>query len=196
MSKMDRVAAETNSDDAGLVEIVDPIALAFANGDPDALRRVYERHGALVHTLCARTVGRDAAADVTQEVFIAAWKSRTNFNPQRGVLAAWLVGVARFKVIAYLRSSARVPEPRAADSTAADPTSQVDAIADQLLVNDALAALPERMRHVVAKAFFEDLTHEQIADSTGIPIGTVKSDIRRGLQRLRVILEAHDDAQS
>lgn len=196
MSKMDRVAADPNPDDGAVIEsTVDAVAVAFAQGEADALRHAYERHGALIHTLCARTVGHDAAADVTQEVFIAAWKSRASFDPDRGALAGWLVGVARFKVIAHLRSGARVPEPRAADNNTADPIQHVDAIADQLLINDALATLPERMRVVVAKAFFEDMTHEQIAHSTGLPIGTVKSDIRRGLQRLRVLLEANDDVR-
>jgi len=181
--------------DADEPEVIDPVAIAFAAGDPDALRQVYDRHGALVHTLCVRSVGRDRAADVTQEVFLAAWSSRERFDPARGSLAGWLVGIARFKAIGALRSDARTPIPT--DEVAPDvvKAADIDALADQLLVQAALAELPMRMRAVLELAFFDDLTHEQIASRTALPLGTVKSDVRRGLQRLRRILEARDDAR-
>lgn len=175
-------------------EVIDPIAVAFASGDPDALRLAYDRHGSLVHTLCVRSVGRDRASDVTQEVFLAAWSSRERFDPARGSLGGWLVGIARFKAIGALRRDERTPVPTEVLAEVVT-ASDIDALADQLLVQTALAELPMRMRAVLELAFFDDLTHEQIAGRTGLPIGTVKSDVRRGLQRLRRILEARDDAR-
>ncbi len=195
MSTTDRppLAHRAYEGDAVVNNSTDPVARAFIRGDADALRSVYERHGSLVHTLCARTVGGETAADVTQEVFLAAWKSRGNYDPTRGSLAGWLVGIARFKVISHLRKSGRIPQPTDILLEIAADTSHVDLIADQLLIRAAMNELPMRMRDVVTLAFFNDLTHDQIATKTGLPIGTVKSDIRRGLLRLRAIMEANDD---
>lgn len=161
------------------------LARAFASGDDRALAEVYDRHGRLVHTLAARTVGVDRAADVTQETFIAAWKSRGNFDPERGSLRAWLLGIARFKTIDATRAAVRAPLPSGDTGPEPIEAADVDDLGEQLLVADALAELPERSRKLIELAFFGDLTHQQISDQQGIPLGTVKSDIRRGLQRLR-----------
>lgn len=166
------------------------LARAFAAGDERALAEAYERHGRLVHTLAARTVGPDRAADVTQETFIAAWRSRTNFDPARS-LRAWLLGIARFKAIDATRVVARTPVPSGEDGPEPVVAAEVDRVGEQLLVADALGELPERTRHLIELAFFGDLTHQQISDQQGIPLGTVKSDIRRGLQRLRRHLAAY-----
>jgi RNA polymerase sigma factor (sigma-70 family) len=174
------------------IRVVDELEAAFVDGEDDALRRVYDTYGALVHTLCRRALGADAASDATQEVFVAAWQRRHQFDPKRGSLAGWLVGIARNKAIDVLRSRSRRPQLGAVgDVSAGDAgpvdleASTVDDLADRLLLADALAQLPPRTRSVVELAFFEDLTHPEIAARANLPIGTVKSDIRRGLQRLR-----------
>jgi RNA polymerase sigma-70 factor (ECF subfamily) len=169
------------------------LARAFVEGDDDALREVYERHGSLVHSYCRRAVGADLAADATQEVFVAAWRSRQQFDPDRGSLAGWLVGIARFKVVDQLRARGRNPLPSEEQPEPAgrQPTD-LDRVADRMLVDAALAQLPERARGVLRLAFLSDHTHAEIAEKTGIPLGTVKSDIRRGLARLRSQLEGFD----
>jgi RNA polymerase sigma-70 factor (ECF subfamily) len=164
---------------------------AFVAGDADALRLAYDAHGRLVFTLCQRSLGPETAADVTQEVFVAAWQARRQFDPQRGSLAGWLVGIARNKVIDSLRAQARRPA-LAREGVATDPPvlpGAVDALADRLLLADAMADLPDRAKKVIQLAFYEDLTHPEIAERTALPLGTVKSDIRRGLQRMRRHLE-------
>ena len=166
------------------------LAKAFAAGVERALAEAYERHGRLVHTLAARTVGQDRAADVTQETFIAAWRSRGNFDPERGSLRAWLLGIARFKAIDATRAAVRTPVPSGDTPPETLEPAEVDHLSEQILVADALGELPERTRHLIELAFFGDLTHQQISDQQGIPLGTVKSDIRRGLQRLRRHLSA------
>jgi RNA polymerase sigma-70 factor (ECF subfamily) len=169
----------------------DAVEAAFVAGDADALRRAYDAHGRLVFTLCRRSLNPEAAADVTQEVFVAAWQARAQFDPSRGSLAGWLVGIARNKVIDSLRAQARRPvAAREPETTDAPVTSTaVDSLADRLLLADAMAGLPDRAKKVIQLAFFEDLTHPEIAERTSLPLGTVKSDIRRGLQRMRRHLE-------
>lgn len=154
----------------------------------------YAAHGALIHTLCARA-HPTGGADLTQEVFLAAWKARDRFDPNRGPLAAWLVGIAKNKIIdAYRKQGRTVDEVRDPDGTGvervADGANPVEQLADRLIVTEALGSLPDRPRQMLELAFYEGLTHEQIAEHTSVPLGTVKSDIRRGLARMRMFLEA------
>lgn len=172
---------------------VDELETAFVAGEETALRQAYDAYGSLVFTFCRRTVGHDTAADVTQEVFVAAWSRRHQYDPGRGSLAGWLMGIARNKTIDALRASGR----RERLLTQVDPTPEitpgsVDAMADRMLVADALAQLPERSRTVIELAFFDELTHPEIAERTSLPLGTVKSDIRRGLARMRRNLARSD----
>jgi RNA polymerase sigma-70 factor (ECF subfamily) len=137
------------------------------------------------------------ADEVTQDVFVAAWGSRDRFDADRGSLGGWLIGIARHKVADALRSqqrsSARV-ERAATYADGGPPTSGVDQIAERLLVADGLATLRPEAREVVELAFYSDLTHEQIAEQSGRPLGTVKSQIRRSLASLRRHLEGIDVA--
>jgi RNA polymerase sigma-70 factor (ECF subfamily) len=170
----------------------DAIAARWTAGDEGALRLAYEQFGTLIFTFCSRAlVDRGAAADCTQETFLSAWRSRDGYDPARGSLAGWLMGIARFKVLDAYRAAPRVPAPR--DDVANDEATAHDAyddqLADQLLIAHALEALSPRARRVVELAFYSDLTQTEIAETTGLPLGTVKSDLRRGLQRLRYHLE-------
>lgn len=171
---------------------VDDVEIAFVAGEDDVLRRVYDAYGRLVFTLCNRSLDRETAVEVTQDVFVAAWQKREQYDPARGSLAGWLMGIARYKVIDALRSQGRRPRTAEtaphAEAAAPDP-EPVDGLADRLLLASALAALPERSRRMLELAFYEDLTHVQIAERCDVPLGTVKSDIRRGLARLRQHLE-------
>ncbi len=178
------------------------LGLRFRDGDETALRDVYEAHGALVHSFCRRTLGAEAA-DVTQEVFLEAWRNRHRFDASRGTIAGWLLGIARFRVIDALRAAGRRPE-LVADAgeqgggtgplagTVADDLDTVTRMAERMLIATALEQLPERARQAVHMAFYEELTHTEIAERCGVPLGTVKSDIRRGLERLRRHLESFD----
>ena len=172
----------------------DAIEDSFRSGSEHGLAAAYEAHGSLVHTLCARAHPK-AAADLTQEVFLAAWKARDRFDPSRGPLAAWLVGITKNKIVdAYRKDGRQVPEAYDTDGSRVERVPEgrapIDHLADKLLITEALSTLAERPRRIVQLAFYEDLTHEQIAEQTDVPLGTVKSDIRRGLERLRRYLEA------
>ncbi len=178
-------------------EVDASIARSLADGDESALKAAYDAHGRLVYSFCRRSLGPERAADATQEVFLAAWRSRERFRPESGTLPGWLLGIARFKVIDVMRSDGRAPLPR--DMTESDESSiadaaEVDRTAEQMLVADALHTLPERAQRMVRLAFFDDLTHAQISERCDVPLGTVKSDIRRSLTKLKAHLEGFHDA--
>lgn len=167
----------------------DELAERLRDGDEKALRIAYDRHGAAVLYLAQRLLGNRAdAEDVAQLTFVAAWSGRDTFDPQRGTLLGWLLGIARRKAIDRMRSVARddrVAETVRAQIPPPEEAERPERIVDRLVVADELGRLPAEQRRTLELAFFDDLTHPQIAAVTGLPLGTVKSHIRRGLANLR-----------
>ncbi|WP_030690997.1 sigma-70 family RNA polymerase sigma factor [Streptomyces globisporus] len=168
----------------------DRIARGLVRGDEHCLAAAYRRWGRLVHTLAARALGDPREAeDVTQQVFVAAWRGRANFRPERGTLPAWLTGITRRKIADALTARTRRTELAAALGAALEhealTTEQPERVLDRMVVTEELARLPRVQRDVLELAYFADLTQTQIADRTGMPLGTVKSHARRGLQRMR-----------
>lgn len=166
----------------------------FAQGEERALALAYERFSGLVHGLAVRALGSGAdAEDVTQAVFISAWTARANYRPDRGPLAGWLVGICRHRIadaLARRRRDTHLADAAGALASRMPASDRFDAQADnRVLLLDELARVGQPQRAIIELAFFHDLTHEQIADRTGIPLGTVKSHIRRTLLRLRDRLE-------
>lgn len=169
----------------------DRVEQAFAGGDEDALRAAYELYGALVYTYCRRTLDESRAKDVTQEVFISALRSRELYKPQKGTLAGWLIAIAKSRIIDNIRSEQRHESRRSeSDLEEIAVEAQVDRTGDRIMVAEALRCLPDRPRRVIAMHYFDDLTHSQIAERLSVPIGTVKSDLRRGLLQIRRQLES------
>lgn len=169
------------------------LARAFVDGADWALRAVYERHGALVYRVACQCVASPTdAEDITQATFVSAWRGRDTFDAGRGSLAGWLVGIARRRAIDRLRVMQRDQRDLAAVTPEAEvPVGDLaDRAVDSVVVADGLAQLPDAQRRVLELAFFDDLTQHQIAVVTGLPLGTVKSHVRRGLTRLRERLEA------
>ncbi|WP_246064208.1 RNA polymerase sigma factor [Blastococcus colisei] len=169
----------------------------FAAGDEQALALAYERWAGQIHGMAIRAFGPGPdAEDVTQQTFVSAWTGRAGYRPDKGPLPGWLVGVARHKIAdTWAKRDRQRRETEAAMSEAqAAPadrvTSGIDTqVADRVLVLEELDLLGQPQRGIIELAFFEDLTHAQIAARTGIPLGTVKSHIRRTLERLRTRLE-------
>lgn len=167
----------------------DELAEQFRHGDEHALRIAYDRYGGAVFHLASRLLAnRTDAEDVTQATFVAAWVGRQTFDPDRGGMLSWLLGIARRKAVDRIRAAAResritdtvraLPEPPAADESP-------ERVLDRLVVADELARLPGEQRRALELAFYDDLTHPQISAVTGLPLGTVKSHIRRGMASLR-----------
>jgi RNA polymerase sigma factor (sigma-70 family) len=183
-----RLAAEPDDQEVGR---------RFASGDQQGLAWAYERWAGQVHGMAVRAFGPGPdAEDITQQTFMSAWTGRGGFDPDRGPLPAWLVGVCRHKIAdTWAKRARQQRETEAAMSEArATPSGPVTAgvdtaVADRVLLLDELDLLGQPQRGIIELAFFEDLTHTQIAVRTGLPLGTVKSHIRRTLERLRTRLE-------
>ena len=165
---------------------MDAVEAAFARGDENALRAAYDAHGSLVYSFCRRSLGDDRAKDVTQEVFVSAWRARDRFNSSKGSLAGWLMGITKNRLIDNIRAEQRHADRLSEAEPGELPVeSDLERVGDRMLVAEALDSLPERSRNVIELAYLSDLTHTQIAEQTSLPLGTVKSDIRRGLARIR-----------
>ena len=173
----------------------DEVARRFALGDEQALAWAYERYAAQIHGMAVRAFGHGPdAEDVTQQVFVSAWTGRAGFRRDAGPLPAWLVGICRHKIADTWAKRDR--QRRAAEAAVGEAQSTPvstgafdNRVADRVLLLDELDRLGQPQRGIIELAFFEDLTHAQIADRTGIPLGTVNSHIRRTLERLRTRLE-------
>lgn len=167
------------------------LAERFRAGDESALREAYENWSSLVYTLALRSLGDVTdAEDVTQRVFVSAWTGRGSYDPS-SALPAWLVGITRHRIADMHEARAKVrrlQEELAALAPPAEESSDPDP-ADRLLIAGEIAKLEPEAQRVIRLAFYDDLTHAQIAERLGLPLGTVKSHIRRSLARLKSSLE-------
>lgn len=168
------------------------IGLLFAAGDEQVLSLVYERWAGMIHGLALRVLGSATEAeDVVQQVFVSAWTGRHGYHPERGPLPAWLVGICRHRIAdAMARRRRDQRNAQVAVQHFDDRLDRFDQQADdRVVVLAELERLGQPQRGIMELAFFADLTHEQIAERTGLPLGTVKSHIRRTLIRLRDRME-------
>ncbi|GAA4335379.1 sigma-70 family RNA polymerase sigma factor [Klenkia terrae] len=173
----------------------DDLGQLFAAGDEQALALAYDLWGAQLHGLAVRALGPGSEAeDVVQQTFVSAWHGRAGFRPAAGSLPAWLTGICRHRIADAWAHRQR--QRRTADAVGALPTASGHAVdraaVDRVLLLGELDQLGQPQRGIIELAFYADLTHREIAERTGIPIGTVKSHIRRTLERLRTRLEAGD----
>lgn len=175
-------------DDRALVD-------AVRAGDREAFGVVVERETSAVYRSCLRILGRPHdAEDVTQESFLAAYRAIGGYRGD-GSLRGWLLRIATrqsFRRLSQRRPTAEldaVGEQVLAD-VAADPRRIVVAAESRDQVRDAVAALPDPYREVVALRFFGELSLAEVSEATGRPLNTVKTHLRRGLERLRPIVEA------
>ena len=165
----------------------------FAAGDERALEQIYRRWSPIVFTLALRVLGdRGDAEDVTQKTFVSAWTSRASYDPAKGRLATWLVTITRRRIADTLDARRRVRELQEKLQRFAvtdEPLSSEIDLGDRMLLADEIDRLEPDAQRVVRLAFYDDLTHQQIATRLDMPLGTVKSHIRRSLTRLRDRLE-------
>ena len=166
----------------------------LAAGEHWALGPLYSRHADFVFNVAAQTLDRAAAEEIVQEVFLTVWRKADTFDPARGAFRAWVHRITQTRVLNELRRRSRRPQ------AAPDPDGQrLAAIADpepdpadvvwlddrRAAVQAAMADLPPPQQEAVRMAFYEELSHQQVASALDLPLGTAKTRIRAGLQRLR-----------
>ncbi len=175
------------------------LMLALAAGQEEALAPLHRRYAALVFNLAAQSLDLAAAEEIVQDVFVAVWRSARTYDPARGPVRPWLLQIAHLRVLNELRRRGRrpamVPDPEGAVlGSVPDQGPQPDEAAwrefRRAAIQDAVTHLPPPQQQALSLAYFDDLTHEQIAAYLGLPLGTVKTRIRAGMQKLRVSLVA------
>lgn len=178
-------------DDETLIRLV-------GRGRPDALNEFYDRYGRLVFSMAFNALGdRETAEEVTQDVFFRIWEKALTYRPGQARVSTWLVSIARYRAIDMLRQRRVRPEGAslAWDEVSYDSLPRVDGpegAAEQAQeaqrVRAALASLHPDQRQALALAYFQGLSHSQIAAHLGEPLGTIKTRIRLGMQKLRQLL--------
>lgn len=168
------------------------LASRLRKRDESVMTEIYEQYGRLTYGYLARTIGDAAQAeDVQQQVFLEVWQRGPTFDPARASMATWVMTIARSRAVDYLRK--RVPEPRDPagslavldERSSADP---VDELHEQWRLAALLAELPEEEAEVLRMRFHLNLSQSEIAERTGIALGTVKTRMARALERLRAEL--------
>ena len=167
----------------------------LGQADEGALRELHRRYASLVFTVAARLVGGAAAEEVVQDVFMTLWRKSASFDPARGSLRPWIVQVARRHALNGLRRTKGdasgddgMLEHIEDDGVAPDEARWL--IHRQAAIRAAVDALPETQRRALSLAFFDELTHEQVAQVLGTRVGTTKTRIRLALKRLAPVLLA------
>jgi RNA polymerase sigma factor (sigma-70 family) len=183
----------SRSQDASDAELMRRVA----SGSESALGALYGRFARPVFVLAAQALDRAAAEDIVQDVFLAVWRKANGFDPDRGTVRAWLLQIAHHRVLNELRRRSRQPElePDAdgrllGEIAARDPgpAERIFAKCRRDVLASALDELSDAQREALGLAYFDDLTHEQVARRLDLPLGTAKTRIRTGLQKLRTTL--------
>lgn len=165
----------------------------LARRDEGALAELYDRHARLVYSLALRIVRDPAdAEDVVQEVFSQIWRQAARYDQARSNVAAWVVVLTRSRAIDRLRRRQARPDAPTIDHESLDPVDEAPPQDDRMVasaraaaVRSALDDLPVLQRVAIELAFYEGLTHVEIAERLEQPLGTVKTRIRQGLRALR-----------
>ncbi|WP_235091109.1 sigma-70 family RNA polymerase sigma factor [Sphingomonas lutea] len=193
-STMDRAQAEPKPDRPRDVSELANLLDSTARGDRAAFADLYQRTSAKLYGICLRLLGSQAEAqDVLQDVYVTVWQKAHRFDPARASPITWLAVVARNKGIDRLRQRpVQVEELEAAAGVQDDAPLAFDIIdreRDSARLTHCLDELEERPRAMIRSAFLDGATYPELAEREGVPLGTMKSWIRRGLQRLKGCLE-------
>ncbi len=165
--------------------------------DPDALARVHAEYGRTVLGFLLRMLrDRATAEDVFQQVMLEAWQRGPTYDPQRASPLTWLMTIARSRAVDQLRR--RVPEPRDPSGSLAllegeaDPGADLDALVEQWRMAHLLAQIPDEEADLLRRRFYGGRSQREIAEETGIPLGTVKMRMVHALGRLRGLIDEEE----
>jgi len=199
-----RAARATRLNGGGKSAELEQLLQAVATGCPESFKRLYVLTSPRLFAIVF-TINRDRAdsEDVLQEIYCKVWRKCRNFDPQRGVAQSWLAAIAHHSALDSLRRRQARPDSRTTAlqeeedpyaglaCAAATPFDAAIHRQDSRALQDGLRTLPDAQRQSLALAFFEGLTHDEIAAHLQQPVGTVKSWVRRSLIALRPALQAH-----
>lgn len=171
---------------------------SLQTGQHEALQALHQRHAPLVFHIACRTLDAPAAEEITQDVFLQVWQKAATFDPARGGFRSWVLQITHHKVLNELRHRGRRPkvdghsEASLVELSAHDsgPEEKVWEEYRRTTIQRALAALPPTQAQALRLAFFQDLTHGQVAEFLEVPLGTAKSRIRVGIEKLTPRLAA------
>jgi len=166
---------------------------ALRRGDPRAVELVDETYGALLRGFLSETLAdRDAVQDVLQQTLLDVWRRGPDYDPDRASVSTWLLVIARSRAIDHLRH--RVPEPVDPDSlpAVADREDQTAVLLERWRMAGMIAALPREEARILRLRFYEGLSQREIAERTGVPLGTVKMRMVQALDRLRRRLDEEE----
>jgi RNA polymerase sigma-70 factor (ECF subfamily) len=176
-------------------EVDDPeLMRALAGGGEEALQPLYARYAPLVFGMAAQTLDRATAEEIVQDVFLALWRNAGQYDAARGPLRPWLLQIAHHRILNELRRRSRRPQPapdadgeRLAALSDSDPGPAAAVWSEyrRSAVRRAIELLPPAQRQALGLAYFDELTHEQVADVLQLRLGTAKTRIRSGLLKLR-----------
>lgn len=162
----------------------------IATHDQQAFRALYQEFGKPIFSLAYRILQNSTLAEeVTQDTFLKVWRQTTQWDPNKGNLKNWLLAITHFTAIDRLRQEKRQPSLHA--EPIEDMEEEVSANRndagwqDEIVLRMLIKQLPQEQAFLIELAFFRGMTHSEIAEETEIPLGTVKTRLRTGLQKLR-----------
>ena len=179
---------------AGVLHDENRLIERVARGDVKAFETLYDRYSAMVYSLAARMLGQSIAEEMVQEVFILVWRKAQLYEPKRGVFSTWLMRVAHHRIIDELRRRRRQTQPISENAERPmEDLADMRPLTEQIMAQEArgaavraaLSKLSLEQQAVIEQAYFKGLTQSDIAEKLQIPLGTVKTRIRLGLQKLR-----------
>lgn len=181
-------------------EMVDDVSLIrlLALNQTDAISVLYDRYGRLVYSITLNSIGdRVVAEEIVQDVFTQVWKKANSFDPRIAKVSTWLISITRNRVIDELRREKTRPEKTSvswSDLSQRDspqspgPEEKMELSWRQSFIREALETISPNLREVLALAYFKGYSQSEIAELLGVPLGTIKSQIRLAMQKLRVVL--------
>jgi RNA polymerase sigma-70 factor (ECF subfamily) len=182
-------------------QMAESLLKRVADGDSGAVKEIMDQYGGLVWSLARRSCFNPAdAEDATQEIFLDVWKSAARYDPSKGSETLFIAMIARRRLIDRIRRQGREPYMEDVDAPGFEIAAEIhtdgETASEAALAARAVATLKPAQQQVLELGLLQGLSHSEIADVTGMPLGTVKTQMRRGLIKVRELMEVGDLSES
>ncbi|HTH51651.1 MAG TPA: sigma-70 family RNA polymerase sigma factor [Pyrinomonadaceae bacterium] len=177
--------------------MLEPVLKRIAQGDPAAVQECLKRYGGLVWSLARKMMRNpDDAEDAVQEIFIDVWKNAERFDEQKASETTFIAMIARRRLIDKIRYSTRRLSPDSLDDVLLEPFTRADKTLETCIeaeqAAEAMRALRPEQQQVLRLSIVQGMSHQEISEATGMPLGTVKTHARRGLLQVRALMGLND----